>query len=167
MSYAVNWTTKVLHIPIDDLVSVGNGEYNLDMSAFHVEIRRLEWLFEGGLFSDKIIEYTRAKTVAGTTYQPFVEVVNGYTFVFPVAAAAVNLIGANTNLFLLEITPANGVSIRPRNSAGNTITYVDAGGGNLTAEEIRTEIDNNSTRLESIETALSTLPVDIIDKACQ
>ncbi len=143
MSYSVNWTTKVIDIPIDDLELVNSAEYNLDMSAFHVEIRRLEWLFTGGLFSDQIIEYTKPKTLAGSTYQPFVEVINGYTFVFPTAADAVNLIGANTNLFLLEITPANGVSIRPNNSAGNTIAYVDTGSTTDPNEVIDMTVYNN------------------------
>jgi len=127
MSYSVTWNSKVVNIPLTDLISVGAGEYNLDLEDFHDEIRRLEWEFNEGLFAEQILDYTKPKTISGTTLAGVVEIVNGYTFVFPIGALAVNLVGANTNLGELQITPANGVSIRPQNSAGNTITISGSG----------------------------------------
>lgn len=129
MAYTVNWLTKSIDIPVADLVDIGGGEYNLDLGLFHQEIRRLEYEFVGGLFADQILDYTKPKIISGTTFAPFIEIINGYTFVFPVVAAAVNLVAGNTNLGELGVTPANGVSIRPSNSAGNTITTVATGSG--------------------------------------
>lgn len=129
--YSVDWASRRVSIPVSDLnpVSVPNGEYELDMENFHEEIRRLEWEFIGGLFSDQIIEYTLPFTIAGTTFAPVIRIINGYTFEFPASINAVNLVGANTNLFELDITPPNGVSIRPNNSAGNTVTTINTGSG--------------------------------------
>lgn len=135
MAYTVVWNTKVVSIPISDLTLVSGAEYNLDLALFHKEVRRLEWDFAGGLFSEQIVDYTLPKTISGSTLSAVVEVINGYTFVFPVAADAVNLIGANTNLHELSITPPNGVSIRPNNSGGNTITLVNTGSG-VTAQDV-------------------------------
>lgn len=105
---------------------MSGAEYDFDLEACHRELRRLEWEFDEGLFADQILDYIKPKTISGTTLAGVVEIVNGYTFVFPIAAEAVNLRGANTNISELSVTPANGVSIRPNNSAGNSITYTPA-----------------------------------------
>lgn len=125
MAYSVNWLTKVVSIPSADLALVSGTRYQLHMSDFLSEIRRLEAAFDGGLWAEQILDHTNAKTLAGTTFAPFDEIINGYTIQFTGVATRVDLIGSNNNI--IDTLIANGVSVVPSNSAG--LQVVTSGSG--------------------------------------
>lgn len=116
MSYTVNWLTKVISIPTADLSLVSGTRYRLIMSNFLSEIRRLEWASNEGLWADQILAHTNAKTMAGITFAPFDEVINGYTIQFTGIATRVDLDGSNNNI--TDVLIATGIMLVPSNSAG-------------------------------------------------
>lgn len=130
MAYSVNWITKVISIPSADLELVSGTRYRLQMSAFLKEIRRLEWAYGDGMWAPQILDHTNAKTLAGTTFAPFDEVINGYTIQFTGAATRVDLVGSNNNL--IDVLIPTGVAVVPSNSAGLLIVSVGSG---LSTEE--------------------------------
>jgi len=116
MAYSVNWLTGLITIPLSDLVwSVGNT-YELALSDFHKEIRRLESSFTDGLWALQILDHTSPKIISGVTYAAFDEVDPFYTIQFNGAPDAVILKGSNNNV--LDVYDFNGVSVAPNNSAG-------------------------------------------------
>lgn len=125
MAYQVDWVNKVISIPASDLTLVSGTEYNLPMSAFLVEIRRLEAAGNEGLWAPQILDHTNPKTLAGTVYAPFDEIINGYTIQFTGAVTRVNLLGSNNNL--IDVLIATGVSVVPSNSAGLQIVSQGSG----------------------------------------
>jgi hypothetical protein len=125
MAYTVNWTGKVISIPTSDLSLVSGTEYDLNMSDFLIEIRRLESDFTEGLWADQILRHTNSVTLAGVTYAPLDEIINGYTIEFTGAATRVNLKGSNNNI--ADVLIANGVTVVPSNSAGLQIVSVGSG----------------------------------------
>lgn len=132
MSYAVNWLTKVISIPTSDLVWVSGTRYQLLMSDFLSETRRLEATPADGLWAEQILDHTNAKTLAGATFAPFDEVINGYTIQFTGAATRVDLVGSNNNI--VDVLIATGVALVPSNSAGLQVVSVSSGSG-LSTEE--------------------------------
>lgn len=116
MSYSVNWITKVVSIPTADLVPVVGTRYRLEMASFLSEIRRLEADPAQGLWADQILAHTNATTLAGVTFAPLDEVINGYTVQFTGAATRVDLAGSNNNL--VDVLISTGVAVVPSNSAG-------------------------------------------------
>jgi len=119
MAYVVDWAgTREIFIPVDDLVPLGSGVYNLEMSSFLEEVRRLEADFTQGLGWPQILEHTGSATLAGITYAPRDEIVNGYNVTFDPIATRVNLVGADNNI--VDVLNANGVTVVPGNSAGST-----------------------------------------------
>lgn len=127
MSYAVDWIGKIVTIPVADLTLKSGNEYNLDMSKFHIEIRRLESAFDGGLWTDNIIDHDNTKIdFAGADYAPFDEVINGYQIKFDLGSIQrVNLLGSNNNI--VDVLVFTGVSVVPSNSAG--LQRVNSGSG--------------------------------------
>lgn len=126
MAYSVNWTTdKVISVPTSDLVLVSGTEYDLNMSDFLIEIRRLESEFTEGLSEPQILDHTNSKVIAGITYFPFDEIINGYTVQFTGVATRVNLKGTNNNI--VDVLVANGVTVVPSNSAGGQIVSTGSG----------------------------------------
>lgn len=121
MAYSVNWITRVITIPVSDMTLISGTEYDITATDFQSEVRRLEWDF-GSLWADQILHWSDSKTLLGTTYAPFVEVINGYTVAFDVAASRVNLRGGNMNLASSAVLVNNGVLVIPNNSAGNTVS---------------------------------------------
>jgi hypothetical protein len=95
------------------------------MSDFHKEIRRLEWEFDEGLPWPQILDHTIAKTIAGATYAPFDEIINGYTIVFSGTVERVNLKGSNNNL--IDVLIYSGVSVVSNNSAGLQLVSIGSG----------------------------------------
>ncbi|MCP4442839.1 MAG: hypothetical protein GY810_28370 [Aureispira sp.] len=79
-----------------------------------------------------------------------------------------NLVAVDSdgNALPTAIYPTAFTQVVTAASSSPTISYVDTG-STLTAEDVRIEIDDNSTKLESIETTLSTLPANVLDEACQ
>ena len=116
MAYSVNWVTKLIEIPLSDLVwSVGNT-YELALSDFHKELRRLESVFTEGMWAPQILDHTSPKTISGVVYASFDEIINGYQIQFIGNPDAVILKGSNNNI--LDVYIFNGVSVAPNNSAG-------------------------------------------------
>jgi hypothetical protein len=116
VAYSVDWDTKVISVPSTDLVLVTGSQYRLSLSAFHKEIRRLEWELNEGLSQPQILDHTNPKTIAGVTYAPFDEVINGYTVTFTGGIQRVDLVDSNNNI--VDVLNYNGVSVVPSNSGG-------------------------------------------------
>ena len=129
MAYSVNWVTKVIFIPISDMTSLGGNDYELDADSFWREVRRLEWDFSEGLWADQILRHNNTRTLAGTTFVPDNEVINGYTFTFDPLAEKVFLVGDNNNL--VDVFNFNGVVPVPSNTAGNTVTTINGDGPDI------------------------------------
>lgn len=91
--------------------------YRLPMSAFHIEVRRLESAFTEGLWAPPILDHTNSKpNFAGANYVAFDEVINGYTIQFTGVATRVDVTDTNNNL--VDVLIVTGVSVVPSNSAG-------------------------------------------------
>lgn len=116
MAYTANWITKLITIPLSDLVWASGNTYELALSDFLTEVRRLEWASHEGLWAAQILEHTNPKTISGVVYAAFDEVINGYTFQFTGSPDAVILKGSNNNI--LDVYVFNGVSVAPNNSTG-------------------------------------------------
>lgn len=126
MAYAINWVSKVISIPTADLTLVSGTHYSVDMADLLAEVRRLEWLFDEGLWAPAILDHTDTKfDFAGANYAPFDEFINGYTVQVTGVATRVDLLGSNNNL--VDILIPTGVSIVPSNSAGLQIVAVGSG----------------------------------------
>lgn len=119
MAYSVNWTTKVITVPVSDLTLVSGVNYTLDSEAFWREMRRLEWEFSEGLYAPQAIEFVETQILSGLAYSPIVKLINGYTWQTNGSNINVSLIGYNSNL-LDFFNPGNGVSVLANNSAGRT-----------------------------------------------
>jgi len=131
MAYSVDYIQKIVTIPAADLAVISGNDYNLDMADFHKEIRRLEWVFNSGLWAIQILDHTIAKlNFAGADYAPFDEIINGYVVQFEAGIERVNLLGSNNNL--VDILVYTGVSVVPSNSAG---LQVVATGSGVTAQD--------------------------------
>lgn len=119
MAYSVNWLTKVVTIPLSDLMLVEGSNYVLNVDYAHDEIRRLEWEFSQGLWAEHAIEYINSYILSGLTYSPVIRMINGYTWYIDTTNINVGLVGSNSN-FLDTFIPGNGVSVLANNSAGKT-----------------------------------------------
>lgn len=131
MSYSVDWIAKVITIPTSDLTLVSGTRYQLPMSLFLIEIRRLESEFAEGLWAPQILDHDNPKLdFAGANYAGFDKVINGYTLQVTGLALRVDLVGSNNNI--IDVLIATGVSIVPSNSAGLQLVSVGSG---LSTEE--------------------------------
>lgn len=147
MSYSVNWISKVISIPSSDLELVSGTRYRLVMSDFLSEIRRLESEPSQGLWAEQILSHTNAQTLAGVTFAPSDEVVNGYTIQFTGVATRVDLAGSNNNL--IDVLIATGVSVVPSNSAG--LQLVATNGNAYSLSEIGEAVWANMTAQSLVE----------------
>ncbi len=144
MSYSVIWNTGVITIPVTDLQLVSGSRYQLLMSDFHKEIRRLEWAFDEGMAWPQILDHTIAKLdFAGADYAPFDEIINGYTVKFGPGPSRVDLIGSNNNIS--DVLIANGIAVVTFNSAGLQLVSVGSG--------LSTGQDANLTRIKDLAEA--------------
>lgn len=130
MAYTVNWTTKVIDVPLGDLTLISGVNYTLDVSDFWIEMRRLEASPTDGLWAEQTIEYVNSQILSGITYSAIVKMVNGYTWHVMSTNINVSLIGPNSNLIDTNI-PGNGISILSNNSAGKIET-----GSAVTAQDL-------------------------------
>lgn len=150
MAYSVNWITKVVSIPTSDLTLVSGTQYQLAMSDFLGEIRRLEAAFTDGLWAPQILDHTNPKVnFAGTTYAGFDEILNGYTIQFTGVATRVDLLGSNNNI--IDVLIATGVSVVPSNSQG--LQLVSTGSG-LSAQQdstLTTAASNVTSILDELD----------------
>jgi hypothetical protein len=130
MSYTVNWTTKVILVPLGDLTFVSGVNYNLDASDFWIEMRRLEASPTDGLWAIQTLEFDNTNILSGLSYSAVVKLINGYTWRIDSSNINVSLLGKNNNLLDFHI-PGNGISVLANNSAGK----IESGTSGLTAEE--------------------------------
>jgi len=127
MAYDVDWIAKVITIPVGDLTLISGTHYSLSMQDFHMEIRRLEWEFDDGLWAPQILEHTNTRLdFVGANYAPFDEIINGYTVEFGAGPTRVDLLGSNNNI--VDVLIPTGISVVPSNSAGLQVYYDDGGG---------------------------------------
>lgn len=154
MAYSVNWITKVISIPTSDLTLVSGTRYRLEMSAFLSEIRRLEWSRDDGLWAEQILDHTNAKTLAGATFAPLDEIINGYTIQFTGVATRVDLVGTNNNV--VDVLVPTGVSVVPSNSAGLQVVAVGSG----VTQQDKDDIVGASAAAVLAAMQATTIPVD-------
>jgi hypothetical protein len=163
VAYSINWLTKVITIPLSDLILVGGSNYTLNVDFAHDEIRRLEWEFNEGLWAEHAIEYINSYTLSGLVYSPVIQMVNGYMWEVASTNINIGLVGSNSN-FLDTFIPGNGISVLANNSAGKI--YEGASGG-LTPEQDATlsQIDTNvitiDGKVDIIDTNVDTLLTDL------
>ena len=127
MSYTVNWTTKVITVPLADLTLISGSNYSLDAGDFWIEMRRLEASPADGLWAEQAVEYINTQVLSGITYSAIVKLINGYTWDTDTTNKNIFLIGFNSNL-LDAFIPGNGISVLANNSAGKS-------GSGLSTEE--------------------------------
>lgn len=123
MTYSVNWVTRVITIPVSSMISLGDDGYELQADSFWRELRRLEWAFADGLWAPQILRHADTRTLAGATFVPENEIINGFTVLMDPLAKKVFLRGDNNNI--IDVIVFNGVSVIPSNTAGNTVTFVN------------------------------------------
>jgi hypothetical protein len=117
MSYSVNWTTKVITIPLADLTLISGSNYSLDTGDFWIEMRRLEASPGDGLWADQTVEYVNTQLLSGITYSAIVKLINSYTWDTDTTNKNIFLVGFNSNL-LDTFIPGSGISVLANNSAG-------------------------------------------------
>lgn len=141
MAYSVNWLTKIVTVPLTDLVFVSGVNYTLDIDMAHDELRNLEWKFAEGLWAPAIVEYINTQVLSGQIYAPIVKMINGYTWDIASSNIVVSLIGSNTN-FLDTYIPGNGISLLANNSAGK-ITITSGSGLDAAQDTKLTKIEQS------------------------
>lgn len=146
MALSVAWSTKVINVLQADLTALGGGVYELDTDQFRKDLNALQANVDGIVF-DTTHEHTAPKTLAGTTFARFIEIINGYTIDFEDTGSPyqVNLVGSNNNI--LDVKTVNNVSLAVQNSAG--LIQVSSGSG-LSAEQDSTLTAINA-ELQGIE----------------
>jgi hypothetical protein len=117
MSYSVNWTTRVVTIPLADMTLVSGSNYSLNTDDVWLELRRLEALPAEGLWAEQTIEYVNTQILSGITYSAIVKMINGYTWDTDTTNKTISLLGFNSNL-LDTFIPGSGVSVLANNSGG-------------------------------------------------
>lgn len=114
MAITIDRTTKIIFVPQSDLVDLGGGVYQLNLTWFWGQLKDIEDN-EGMPYEDTVANFAPVN-VGGVVLSRVVIIVNGYRVEFEDGQYAVNLTGANTNL--QDVAVVNQVSIRPSNSAG-------------------------------------------------
>lgn len=160
MAYSVDWTGKQVTIPVSDLVLVSGTEYNLSMSSFHKEIRRLESAFDEGLWAPQILDHTNAKTLSGVPFAPLDEIINGYQIQFGSGPTRVNLVGSNNNI--IDVLIVTGISVVPSNSAG-LVVYEDERIQQIHAAHWNRRKHDKTANTVTIYAADGTTPLKVFD----
>lgn len=117
MAYAVNWTTKVITVPLTDLTFVSGTNYTLDAADVWIELRRLEASPSDGLWTDQIAEFVNTQVLSGLSYSAILKMINGYTWNTDTTNKTISLLGINNNL-LDTFIPGDGISVLANNSGG-------------------------------------------------
>lgn len=130
MSYSVNWTTKVITVPLADLTLISGSNYSLDTSDFWIEMRRLEASPSDGLWAEQTTEYVNTQVLSGIQYSAIVKLINGYTWNTDTTDKNIFLVGFNSNL-LDTFIPGNGISVLANNSAGKIVTTGTVGAADI------------------------------------
>ena len=151
MPITVTWGTKTINVPQSYLTLVSGTIYELDSNQMRLDLKALEDDEAGMPFEDTHRHNTEV-TIAGITYARTIEIINGYQIEFEDGQYTVIIVGSNNNYHdvLAGVLAQNQGQVIPTNSAGLIVT---AGGG-ATAEEVRIEMDDNSTKLGLIPALL-------------
>jgi len=131
MALTLDKATGKISVPQADLTLVSGTIYTMDAESYFW--RELMALLATEDYMPCIDAYNRntAVTVAGTTFAPTFEIINGYTVEFtPDAQWTVVIEQSNNNIFDVAggILVQNQVQVIPTNSAG-LIVYNGTGGG--------------------------------------
>lgn len=124
-----------------------------DIVAFHGLLRDIE-KSDAGVLSPVIHSYKQVDLGGGAIF-PAVAFINGWTLQFP--AGNFEIKGGN---LAANINPVANCYVRITQAAAYAVTAVgsDGGGSTLTAEDVRVEMDNRSTKLATIQAAVVDLP---------
>ena len=121
MAISIDYDTKVITVNQSDCTFVSGTFYRLPTkTVFKAEVDAL-MDNENYMWMDHPIDHNTEYSVAGTTYAPKIEVVNGYTVQFlPDSAWSVELTESNNNLWDIGggVLVQNQVQVIPTNSAG-------------------------------------------------
>jgi len=134
VAISINWASKVIAIPQDDLDVVSAGLYELDVNALRLALKDIEDGDDGMAFPDTHRHNTEV-TLGGVTYARTFEIINGYTVTFQDTGNpyTVRCVGANHNLG--DVKNVNSVSLIVGNSAG-LITVATGGSSGPSAGDI-------------------------------
>jgi hypothetical protein len=156
MAITVTPGTKTIYVPqtyVTLLSGLGVGAteiYELDMNELRLDLKAWED-DEVGMPEPDTHRHNTAVLISGTTYARTIEFINGWIIDFQDTGTPyiVSCAGANSNILdVTDLSDAN-VSVLPNNAAGLII-----GGAGATAEEVRIEMDDNSTKLGLIPALL-------------
>lgn len=128
---SIDPASYVITVPQADLVHVSGSLYELDVDWFRLQLKDWEDS-EVGMSMPDTHEHTTAKTLSGTTYARFVEILSPYTITFEAVGPPyrVRCVGANHNIS--DVQNLNNVSLIIGNSAG--LIEVATGAGPTAAE---------------------------------
>ena len=144
MAISITYATLVIYVPKTYLTLESGTIYSLDSDAFRLDLKGLEDDEEGIAHPDTH-RHNPEVTIAGVTYAKTIEIINGYSVEFEDGQYTVIIEGSNNNFHdvLAGILVQNQVQVIPTNAAG----LIVASGSGATAEEVRIEMDDNSTKL--------------------
>lgn len=144
MGLSITWATKVINVLQGDLTFIGGSVYELDTDQFRKDLNALQASADGIVF-ETTHEHTAPKTLAGTTFARFIEIINGYTIDFEDGKYQVNLVGSNNNI--LDVKTVNQVSLAVQNTAG--LIQVSTGSGLSAAQDAKlTAVDAQLSNIE-------------------
>jgi hypothetical protein len=132
VAISIDWSTKVISVPLADLSIVSAGVYELDIETFRLALKDVEDSEEGMGFPDTH-RRNAPVTLSGTSYAQTFEILAPYTVTFENGSYRVRVVGGNHNIADRMI--ANSVSIEIGNSAG-LIEVATGGSSGPTAGEI-------------------------------
>jgi len=144
VAISITYATLVIYVPKTYLNLESGTIYSLDSDVFRLDLKGLEDDEEGIAHPDTH-RHNPEVTIAGVTYAKTIEIINNYSVEFEDGQYTVIIEGSNNNFHdvLNGILVQNQVQVIPTNSAG----LIVAGGAGATAEEVRIEMDDNSTKL--------------------
>lgn len=128
--FTIDFATNVISVPQSDLTLISGTIYRMDAEDYFW--KSLMALMASEDYMPRVDSYTRnsAVTIAGTTFAPTFEIINGYSVEFtPDAQWTVIVEQSNNNIFDVAggILVQNQVQVIPTNSAG--LVIANGGGG--------------------------------------
>ena len=157
MAITINWNTFIINIPKADtsLIQTTPAEIReLNINTLRLALKDIEDNEDGLLFPNTHNHNTEV-SLGGLVYARIIEIIDPYTITFEDGPYAVNLVGANSNIG--DRVNFNQVSIRTNNAAG----LISAPTSGVSAQEIREEMDANSTRLSKIHALTGLIPATL------
>jgi hypothetical protein len=125
----VDLANKIIDVVLGDLTLVSGTIYTYGTDTkFRVDLMAIMDNEDPMVFPQAYL-YTQSKTIAGTPFAPFLEIINGYQVRFPDLQITVLLQETNNNLFDVAagVLYQNQCQVIPSNSAG--LSIASSGGG--------------------------------------